>query len=48
VIYIDSTTGIDEAATFTVGSSYDVVGVLSRYNDLFELKPRQASDITAN
>lgn len=45
IVYIDSTTGIDVNATFTVGTVYDVTGVVSRYNTTFELKPRQASDI---
>jgi DNA/RNA endonuclease YhcR with UshA esterase domain len=47
-VYVDSDTEIDVDATFTVGNSYDIVGVMSVYNDTYELKPRQQSDITAN
>ncbi|MGK7313585.1 MAG: DUF5689 domain-containing protein [Candidatus Longimicrobiales bacterium M2_2A_002] len=46
-VYIDSTTDIDASTTFTVGSSYQIIGVLSRYYDTFELKPRSSADISS-
>lgn len=44
-LYIDSDAGFDIGATFTVGNAYDVTGVMSRYFDLFELKPRMPADV---
>lgn len=44
-IYIDSDAGIGIDTTFTVGSAYDVTGVVARYQDLFELKPRMPEDV---
>ncbi len=44
VIRVDSRTGIGSDA-WTVGETYDVTGIASRFFDTFQLKPRQPSDV---
>jgi hypothetical protein len=45
-VRIEGATGILRS-TFTVGRTYDVVGVLSVFNTTAQLKPRSAADLIA-
>lgn len=44
VLFVDNRTGIT-ADAWTVGETYDVTGIVSRFRDLFELKPRRLADV---
>lgn len=46
VIRIDSNSGIP-VTTFTVGSRYNVTGVLAQFRGTAQIKPRSAADVTA-
>lgn len=43
-VFVDATTGITTVA-FTAGATYDITGVMSVFNSVFEVKPRRLSDI---
>lgn len=44
LLYVDNRTGITESA-WSVGETYDVTGIVSRYRSTFELKPRRTADV---
>lgn len=43
-IFVDGTTGIDMSAVI-VGETYSFTGTMSRFNDIFQIKPRSLDDI---
>lgn len=44
VIFVDGTTGLS-ADYFVIGSTYNITGIMSRFRETFQIKPRSSADI---